>query len=73
MSQGAAAVRSTALAIALNFLGGPEYALRARTNTQFIEDCYNRILRRGALAAEIQRWVNLLAQAPPVRQSSPAS
>jgi lactocepin len=56
----AAAVRSTTLAIALNFVGGPEYALRARTNTQFIEDCYNGILRRGALPAEIQGWVNLL-------------
>ncbi len=56
----AAAVRSTTLAIALNFMTGPEYALRARTNTQFIEDCYNGILRRGALAAEIQGWVDLL-------------
>jgi len=56
----AAAVRSTTLAIALNFLGGPEYTLRLRTNTQFIEDCYNGILLRGALAAEIQGWVNLL-------------
>ncbi len=56
----AAAVRSTTLAIALNFVEGPEYALRARTNAQFIEDCYNGILRRGALAAEIQGWVDLL-------------
>ena len=60
MSQDAEAVRSTTLAIALNFQGGPEYALRARTNTQFIEDCYNGILRRGALAPEIQGWANLL-------------
>jgi uncharacterized repeat protein (TIGR02543 family) len=59
-ASGAAAVRSTTLAIALNFAGGPEYALRARTNTQFIEDCYNGILRRGALAPEIQSWVTLL-------------
>jgi hypothetical protein len=56
----AAAVRSTTLAIALNFMTGPEYALRARTNTQFIEDCYNGILRRGALPTEIQAWVDLL-------------
>ena len=56
----AAAVRSTTLAIALNFMTGPEYALRARTNAQFIEDCYNGILRRGALPAEIQGWMNLL-------------
>ena len=56
----AAAVRSTTLAIALNFMTGPEYALRARTNTQFIEDCYNGILRRGALGSEIQGWVDLL-------------
>ena len=56
----AAAVRSTTLAIALNFVGGPEYAARARTNAQFIEDCYNGILRRGALPTEIQSWVDLL-------------
>ena len=56
----AAAVRSTALAIATNFANGPEYTLRARTDTQFIEDCYNGILRRGALPAEIQGWVDLL-------------
>jgi uncharacterized repeat protein (TIGR02543 family) len=56
----AAAVRSTTLAIALAFQGGPEYALRTRTNTQFIEDCYNGILRRGALGSEIQGWVTLL-------------
>jgi uncharacterized repeat protein (TIGR02543 family) len=56
----AAAVRATTLAIALAFEEGPEYALRARTNTQFIEDCYNGILRRGALGSEIQGWVTLL-------------
>ena len=55
-----AAVRSTTLAIALNFLNSQEYINRARTNTQFIEDCYNGILRRGALPAEIQGWMNLL-------------
>jgi len=41
MSQDAKVVGSTTFAITLNFQGGPEYALRARTNTQFIEDCCN--------------------------------
>ncbi len=58
----AAAVRSTTRAIALNFVNSPEYALRARTDAQFIEDCYNGILRRGALASEIQGWVDLLTR-----------
>jgi M6 family metalloprotease-like protein/uncharacterized repeat protein (TIGR02543 family) len=57
----AAAVRATTLAIALAFQGGPEYALRARTDAQFVEDCYNGILRRGALASEIQYWMDFLA------------
>ncbi len=56
----AAAVRSTTLAIVLNFMSGPEYTLRARANAEFIEDCYNGILRRGALPSEIQGWVDFL-------------
>jgi len=68
MSQDAKVVGSTTFAITLNFQGGPEYALRARTNTQFIT---NSILRRGTVAVETQGWVNFFAQVPPARKSSP--
>jgi hypothetical protein len=46
--------------IALGFLRSPEYTLRNRTNAQFVEDLYNGILRRGAMADEINYWVNFL-------------
>jgi hypothetical protein len=46
--------------IALGFLRSPEYKLRNRTNTQFVEDLYTGILRRGAVPEEINYWVNIL-------------
>jgi hypothetical protein len=53
-------VRDLSSQIALGFLRSPEYTLRNRTNAQFVEDLYNGILRRGAMADEINYWVNFL-------------
>jgi hypothetical protein len=53
-------VRDLSSQIALGFLVGAEYALRGRTDAQFVEDLYNGILRRGALPSEINYWLNFL-------------
>jgi hypothetical protein len=57
---GAQQVRDLSSQIALGFLRSPEYKLRNRTNTQFVEDLYTGILRRGAVPEEINYWVNIL-------------
>jgi hypothetical protein len=53
-------VRDLSSQIALGFLRSAEYALRNRTDAQFVEDLYNGILRRGALPEEINYWLNFL-------------
>ncbi len=50
------AVRDLSNAIALGFIQSSEYALRNRTNQQFLEDLYDGILRRGATPAEFSSW-----------------
>ncbi|MBI5676061.1 MAG: DUF4214 domain-containing protein [Nitrospirae bacterium] len=46
--------------IALNFLQSQEYANRNTSNSEYIEDLYNGILRRGAELAGYQSWLTAL-------------
>jgi hypothetical protein len=57
---GAAAVTGTAKQIATLFFQSAEYAARARSNAEFVEDLYNGIMRRGAEAAGFQFWIDVL-------------
>jgi len=57
---GAQAVRDLSHLIALGFVTSPEYALRNRTNKEYVEDLYNGILRRGALVEEFEYWAGFL-------------
>jgi hypothetical protein len=57
---GAQQVRDLSHQIALGFIQSAEYVLRARTNSQYVEDLYDAILRRGALPAEVSAWEALL-------------
>jgi hypothetical protein len=58
--QGPQAVRDLCYQISLLFVGSAEYASRNRNNTEYVEDLYNAILRRGADPAGFQAWVNNL-------------
>ena len=55
---GAQAVRDLSHQIALLFSQSAEYALRNRNNSEYIEDLYNGILRRGADPAGFAGWIN---------------
>ena len=57
---GAQAVRDLTYQIALGFVQSTEYGLRNRNNSQYVEDLYNGILRRGADPAGFIVWVNAL-------------
>ena len=57
---GAEAVRSLSHTIASGFVTSQEYALRNRTNKEYVEDLYNGILRRGASVEEFEYWVGFL-------------
>jgi len=57
---GAAAVTAQAESISSQFATGPEYAGRNRTNSQYLGDLYNAILRRGGDAAGVNFWKGLL-------------
>jgi hypothetical protein len=57
---GATAVKNLSYQIALSFVQSAEYAARNRNNTQYVEDLYNGILRRGADCAGFLAWVNSL-------------
>ncbi|UCF92356.1 MAG: DUF4214 domain-containing protein [Desulfobacterales bacterium] len=58
MAEGEQAVRELSHQIANGFLNSPEYTLRNRTDEEFLEDLYNAILRRGAMAPEFDFWKN---------------
>ncbi|UCF93884.1 MAG: DUF4214 domain-containing protein, partial [Desulfobacterales bacterium] len=53
-------VRENALQQAQAFVQSAEYAARNRDNSEFVEDLYNGILRRGAQPDEVDFWVSLL-------------
>jgi hypothetical protein len=57
---GAQQVRDLSNQIALRFIQSAEYGLRGRTNSQYVEDLYDAILRRGALPSEVSYWVTFL-------------
>jgi len=57
---GAQQVRDLSNQIALGFIQSAEYGLRARTNSQYVADLYDAILRRGALPSEVSYWVTYL-------------
>jgi len=58
---GAAAVTAEAEAISGEFARGAEYAGRNRTNTEYVGDLYNAILRRGGDGPGVQFWINSIA------------
>jgi len=53
-------VRNLAHQIALEFMWSQEYLSRNRDDSEFTEDLYDGILRRGASSSEVSYWVNLL-------------
>jgi hypothetical protein len=60
---GAQQVRDLSYQIASLFVGSAEYGARGRTNSQFVEDLYDAILRRTAAPWEINYWVTYLGTA----------
>jgi len=56
-------VRDLSYQIASLFVSSPEYVARARTNSQYVEDLYDAILRRGGAPWEVNYWVNYLSTA----------
>jgi len=65
----AQAIRDLTSQIALNFLQSQEYADRNTSNSIYIEDLYNGILRRGAELAGYQSWLALLNNGTYTRQT----
>ncbi|MBI5675735.1 MAG: DUF4214 domain-containing protein [Nitrospirae bacterium] len=59
-SGNAQAIRDLTSQMALNFLNSQEYADRNTSNSEYIEDLYNGILRRGAELASYQAWLGAL-------------
>jgi hypothetical protein len=57
---GAQQVRDLSYQIASLFVNSAEYIARGRTNSQFVEDLYDAILRRGAMPSEVSYWLNYL-------------
>jgi hypothetical protein len=60
---GAQQVRDLSHQIASLFVASAEYVARARTNSGYVEDLYDAILRRGAAPWEVNYWVNYLGTA----------
>jgi hypothetical protein len=53
-------IRDLSYQLSLLFIQSTEYGLRNRSDSQFIEDLYNAILRRGGDPAGFVGWVNAL-------------
>jgi len=53
-------IRDLSGQIALGFIQSVEYGLRNRNNSQYMENLYNGILRRGADPGGFTGWINLL-------------
>ena len=53
-------IRDLSYQIASSFVGSSEYVARARTNSQYVEDLYDAIMRRGADPTEVNYWVGVL-------------
>jgi hypothetical protein len=61
-------VTAEAEAISGEFARGAEYANRNRTNTQYVGDLYNAILRRGGDGPGVQFWINAIASGALTRE-----
>jgi len=57
---GAQEVREVSDEMTSSFINSAEYALRSRTNSQYVEDLYDAILRRGADPGGFSNWLNVL-------------
>jgi len=57
---GAQQVRDLSHQIASLFVASAEYEARGRTNSGYLEDLYDAILRRGAAPWEITYWLDIL-------------
>jgi hypothetical protein len=57
---GAGQVYTAVDQISAAFMFNPEYANRARNNTQFVTDMYYSFLRRGGDVTGVQYWINEL-------------
>ena len=51
-------VRFAAQEMARVLFGGAEYAARARTDSQFIQDAYRALLHRAPLSSELASWLS---------------
>ena len=58
---GAAAVRGVVNDLSYLFLTSPEYATRARNNTEYVTDLYYAFLRRGGDLTGVNFWIAELA------------
>ena len=58
--KGAGAVKDLSHSMVLGFITSPEYINKNRSNREYVEDLYNGILRRGAMAPEFDYWVDFL-------------
>jgi hypothetical protein len=65
---GSAAVTAEAEAISGEFARGAEYAGRNRSNSEYVGDLYNAILRRGGDGPGVQFWINLIASGAQTRE-----
>jgi hypothetical protein len=57
---GSAAVTAEVEAISSLFVNSGEYAARARTNAEYVQDLYYAFTRRYAAVSEVNYWVNAL-------------
>jgi hypothetical protein len=51
-------IRFAAQEMARVLFGGAEYAARARTDSQFIQDAYRALLHRAPLSSELASWLS---------------
>jgi hypothetical protein len=65
---GAQQVQNVSSQIASSFFASAEYAARGRTNSGYVEDLYDAILRRGASPTETGYWLNVLTAGTMTRQ-----
>lgn len=65
---GIAAVAAEANTASGLFLGGAEYAARARSDAQYVSDLYSLFMRRGADLAGQQHWIAQLTSGAITRE-----
>jgi hypothetical protein len=65
---GPSAVTAEAEAISGEFARGAEYANRNRTDSEYVGDLYNAILRRGGDGPGVQYWIGSIASGALTRE-----